>query len=164
MRSTLGLLTTLLRLESIETTAFVIRCFGYYASEFLQHHPDALDPDLGQVEARVRLTMAHRPVRWLWTQKAAEAKRLWQQEEHAAAFALRILDHFFARGGCADDCDIGIAVGQIHQRLCILQSLFLGNSAWVEDPTLQEELRGALEDAMNRTKRSQVAPFFGTMC
>ncbi|KAL2155768.1 hypothetical protein VTH82DRAFT_510 [Thermothelomyces myriococcoides] len=162
MRSALELLTTILGLDTVETTAFVIRCFSHYASEFLQHCPNGLDPDLGQIKARVRLTVTHWSAKWLWTQEATEARKKWQQEEHAAVFTLRVLDHFIGQNGRVDECDIDFAVDLIHTWLCILQSLFLENGTWVEDPILQEELRAALEDAMIY-KRSQVTPSVGTM-
>ncbi|KAL2195422.1 hypothetical protein P885DRAFT_40727 [Corynascus similis CBS 632.67] len=160
MRSPLGLLKDLLRLETTEMTAFVILCFSSYVSDFLQHHPDVLEPDLAQVKARVRLTLTHPPVRWLWTQKTVNTRRVWRQDEHAAAFVLRVLEYLYMWGNCHKDWYTEFVVDQIHQRLCILQSLFLGNGTWVGDQTLQNELGTALEDAMEIVNPNPSSAFY----
>ena len=148
MHSAITFLAEALELGTPQTTLFVISCFNDYAFDFLLGHPYVLDPDLAQIEARIHLTMAHRPVGWLWTQQTPEAKQDWGQEEHAAAFVLRVVDYLYAQGHFPNDCTIDTVVNQIHQRLCILQSVCLGNGTWVEDAELQNELRRALAEVM----------------
>ncbi|KAH6839429.1 hypothetical protein B0I37DRAFT_438955 [Chaetomium sp. MPI-CAGE-AT-0009] len=140
-----------LNIESRWAAAVIINCFTEYVSDFLLYHPDVLDPDFAQIRARVHLTMAHRPVGWLWTQETASAKQFWGQEEHATSFVLHVLDYLYNSGYIPKDCTIDSAVSQIHQRLCMLQSLCLGNGVWIEDSRLQDDLRMALLGEMSST-------------
>jgi hypothetical protein len=145
-----------LQLGNPEVARFVVSCFSLYVLDFLQSHPNALDPQLAQIRARVHLTMAHRPVGWLWTQHTPDAMRLWGQEEHATSFVLRVLDYAVNKGLCPKDCSVDRLVDEVYQRLCVLQSLWQGNGVWVEDRRLQEALRGALLTAMEEVQRLDV--------
>ncbi|KAH6627532.1 hypothetical protein F5144DRAFT_652456 [Chaetomium tenue] len=140
-----------LRMEDPHTAAFFISCFNDYAYEYLLHHPDVLDPDFAHIRARVHLTMAHRPVGWLWTQETPWAKQSWGQEEHATAFVLHVLDYVYNRGYISNDFTIDQAIWEIHRRLCMLQSLCLGNGIWVEDAVYEKNLQKALYEQMRMT-------------
>ncbi|KAK4043858.1 hypothetical protein C8A01DRAFT_43234 [Parachaetomium inaequale] len=159
MHSAITFLAEKLELGVPQTTLFVISCFNDYAFDFLLNNPNVLDPDLAQIRARIHLTMAHRPVGWLWTQQMEEAKEAWGQEEHAAAFVLRVLDYLYALGHFPNDCPIDAAVNQIHQRLCVLQSVCLGDGTWVEDAGLQSELRRALAEVMGEIECANASSF-----
>jgi hypothetical protein len=157
MNSALTFLATHLELGTPEITRFVISSFSDYAFDFLQAHRNVLDPELAQIKARVHLTMAHRPVGWLWTQHAPEAKRTWGQEEHAAAFVLHVLDDIYTSKSFPNDCCIDTLVYEIHRRLCVLQSLCLGNGTWVEDEHFRAQLRRALEVAVGEVELGRTA-------
>jgi hypothetical protein len=132
-----------------QAVGLIISCFNDYVCNFLWNNPGVLDPDVRQIMARVRLTMAHRPAQWLWTQNSPESQRAMGQDEHATVFVLRVLSFLVAEGLCPRECEIDHAVLHIHQRLCILQSLWLENGVWVESPELQVQLRTALKTAMD---------------
>ena len=149
MLSNTGLLAQHLELRSYQALSFIISYFNNYVLNFLRDHPQALDPDLAQITARVRLTEEHPPVQWLWTQESPESQKKWGQEEHATAFVLRVLDFVVDEGLFPEDYSIDEAVYQVHRRLCVLQSLWLRNGVWVEDQELQAQLRGALEKVMD---------------
>ena len=149
MLSNTGLLAQHLELRSYQALSFIISYFNNYVLNFLRDHPQALDPDLAQITARVRLTEEHPPVQWLWTQESPESQKKWGQEEHATAFVLRVLDFVVDEGLFPEDYSIDEAVYQFHRRLCVLQSLWLRNGVWVEDQELQAQLRGALEKVMD---------------
>jgi hypothetical protein len=159
MHSAITFLTEKLELATPETALFVISCFNDYAFDFLLTNPSVLDPDLAQIRARINLTMANRPVGWLWTQQTPEAKKAWGQEEHATAFVLRILDYLYVHGHFPNYCAIDAVVNQIHQGLCVLQSVCLGNGTWVEDAGLQDELRRALAEVMGDIECANASTF-----
>ncbi|KAK3296367.1 uncharacterized protein B0H64DRAFT_374461 [Chaetomium fimeti] len=123
-----------LNLENYEVAAFIIRCFNEYSSDFLVHNTDVLDPDFAQIRLRVRVTMKNR------------------QDEHAASFVLDVLGYLHDRGYIPEGCTIEEAVSQIHQRLCMLQSLRLGNAVWIEDRRLEDDLHSALLREMEKAK------------
>ena len=148
MHSNTGLLAQHLELTSYEATRFIISSFNDYVLDFLRDHPQALDPDLAQITARVRLTMENPPVEWLWSQQSPESQKKWGQEEHATAFVLRVFDFVMDEGLFPEDSSVEEAVYQIHRRLCGLQSLWLRNGVWIEDQELQAQLGGALEKIM----------------
>ena len=149
MLSNTGLLAQHLELTSHLALSFIISYFNNYVLNFLRDHLLALDPDLAQITARVRLTEEHPPVQWLWTQESPESQKKWGQEEHATAFVLRVLDFVVDEGLFPEDYSIDEAVYQVHRRLCVLQSLWQRNGVWVEDQELQAQLGGALEKVMD---------------
>jgi hypothetical protein len=149
MYSAVDFLAKHLEIDILEVTHFAVSCFYDYVAGFLNSHPEALDPDLAQIRARVRLTMAHRPAGWLWTQQdTAEARQAWGQDEHATAFVLRVLHHVFIKGHLVNGCTVDEAVYQIHRRFCMLQSIWLENGVWIGDRELQTELKRALTKVM----------------
>lgn len=152
MDSPIAFFATQLELGSPEVARFVISSFRDYAFDFLQAHPNVLDPDLAQIRARVHLTMAHRPVGWLWTQHTPESKRAWGQEEHATAFVLHVLDDLYTSKNLPHDCSIDTFVSEIYRRLCVLQSICLGHDTWVEDEQLRVQLTRALQAAMEGSR------------
>ncbi|KAK4153510.1 hypothetical protein C8A00DRAFT_33738 [Chaetomidium leptoderma] len=149
MRSAIQFLAQHLDLKTPEVAGYLISRFSEYVLNFLHDHPNVLDPDFAQIRARVHLTMAHRPVGWLWTQhNTPAAMRLWGQEEHATALVLRVLDYLANEGHCPKDCGIDQMAFEIHRCLCVLQSLWLQNGVWVGDRQLEMELGRALGIAM----------------
>ncbi|KAK4239584.1 hypothetical protein C8A03DRAFT_42815 [Achaetomium macrosporum] len=148
MYSAVAFLAKHLEIDILEVTHFAVSCFYDYVAGFLHGHPSALDPELAQIRARVQLTMAHRPVGWLWTQHTTDAQQAWGQDEHATAFVLRVLDHIYMKGHLVNGVTVDEAVYQIHRRLCMLQSIWLENGVWVGGRVLQTELKRALTKAM----------------
>jgi hypothetical protein len=144
MHSDLPFITRTLDLPTPETTLLVLTCFNYYVTNFLSRNPLVLDPDIAHILARVRLTMTRPPTRWLWLQDTAEAWEEMGQEEHATIFVLRVLSYMASEGLWATDSGVSRAVCEIHQWLCKLQSLWLGNGVWIEDVEMEAELRKAI--------------------
>lgn len=161
MRSALQVLSDHVELGNPTTVAFVVACFHDYVAGFLRSHPDALEPDFAQITVRVRLTVEHRAVRWVWTQLTPEARQVWSQDEHAAAFVLRVLARLDAQGLRVVPEDWGLeeeAVYDIYCRLCRLQSLWLGSGTWIEDARVQAELRSALVRVMEEIELVKKPP------
>jgi hypothetical protein len=152
MHSAIHFLAQHLELANPHVAGFIVSCFNEYVVNFLWNNPLVLDPDLAQIRARVHLTMAHQPVGWLWTQQTPEAQQLMGQDEHATVFVLRVLDFLAAEDLWPKDCGVDQAVYQIHQRLCVLQSLWLGNRVWVENSAVQAGLKRALVKAMEEAE------------
>lgn len=157
LNGALALLNKHLSIHNQELTDLVVCCFSDYVRVFLVQHPQALDPDCAQIQMRVRLTLAHGGSRWLWTQTALEARQAWTQDEHATAFILEILTHISKKGLVPKNGGIDAAVEGLHKRLSLLQSLWLGNGVWIEDPQLRKELRDAVMRALATADLNRVA-------
>jgi hypothetical protein len=140
-----------LGLSNPETASVWISSFRSYTHGFLQSNLHVLDPDYGQILARVRLTRVHWLTKWFWTQEP-EAEAAWLQEEYATAFVLRVLGCTSLGRRCVDE-----AVYEVHRRLCVLQSVWLENGVWVEDRQLQSELKRALTIATQEVELSPAA-------
>ncbi|KAK4119636.1 hypothetical protein N657DRAFT_693569 [Parathielavia appendiculata] len=109
-------------------------------------------------EPKVYLTMAHRPVGWLWIQRTPEAMQAWGQEEHATSFVLRVLNYLVAQANdCRENFRTYQLVEEVYRQLCVLQSLVQGNGVWVVDAPLQEEVRTVLLTAMEEVQRCDAA-------
>ncbi|KAK4097466.1 hypothetical protein N658DRAFT_433890 [Parathielavia hyrcaniae] len=166
----LQLLANHLELGSADLARFIVSCFNHYVLDFLVCHPTALDPQLSQIQARVRLTLAHRHAGWLWTQQPDDSRddmrdSEWGQEEHATAFVLRVLDyllHVAGREGaeaddeCREELGTDQLVEELYRRLCIMQSLIQGSGVWVGDARVEMEVRAVLLAAMEEVERCEL--------
>lgn len=70
------------------------------------------------------------------------------QDEHATVSVLRMLDSQGTKGLWPKESSVDQTIYEIHQRLCVLQSLWLENGVWVEDLVLQVDLKRALVRAI----------------
>ncbi len=152
--SAIKVLTECLVLPNADITSFIMTCLYDYVRNFLRHNPNVLDPHLPHIKLRIALTAEHPSVGWSWTQDASETKQEWVQEEHATVFVLSILRYLVSNGYCAQSCDPERAIYEIHQWLCILQSLWLENGVWVDDLQLQTRLKNALVETMRKIEEA----------
>jgi hypothetical protein len=147
-----------LRLGPEKLAISILVDFSFYAIGYLAKQSDwdaVQEPNFHQVMARIRLTLRHRGERWLWTHNPPlfrddEDTSLWTQDDHAANFVLRVLHDVidYQNKGestpywCCYDEDVTLedVVHAILERLCVLQSIWIGTDAWIEDRRLRHEL------------------------
>jgi hypothetical protein len=141
-----------LEMQNDQVGAFIISSFTEYAFEFLLRYPDVLYPNFAHIKARIRLNMTHRSVGWLCTQGTPPEKQCWRQEEYATSFLLHVLDYLYKMRYIPEGRTIDDVVRDTYRRLCILQSVFLGNAVWIENTMLQAKLRNALIEAMGNLR------------
>ncbi|KAK4131589.1 hypothetical protein BT67DRAFT_485845 [Trichocladium antarcticum] len=148
MGSGIDVLSRYLGLPNTNLASAVMTYFYDYVNNFLQHNRDVLDPHLPHIQLRILLAAEHPSAGWRWTQQGPEAKQTWDQDEHATVFVQAVLQHPVADRYCPGDCSPARPIHTIHQWLCMLQSVWLGNGVWVDDGQLQTQLRDALMEVM----------------
>lgn len=141
-----------LNMKTDQFGAFIISAFTEYAFEFLLRYSDVLYPNFAHIKTRITLGMTYRPVGSLWTQGTPLEKQYWKQEEYATSFVLHVLDYAHKMRYIPEDFTIDDVVQDYYNRLCILQSVFLGNAGWITNPMLRVKFRNTLLEAMGNLR------------